>query len=57
MKEFEVEFLYNDIDDNMYTHGEATVTMKVKADDYTTAYFVSQRLQRVLGADVFSINE
>lgn len=55
MTEYEVELFFDDLDSNMYTKGEASVIMTVKADDYKTAELIAQRLQNVLGADHYDI--
>lgn len=55
MTDYEVELFFNDLDSNMYTTGEASVVMTVKADDYKTVELIAERLQKVLGSDHYEI--
>jgi hypothetical protein len=57
MKEYKVEILFNDVDENLYTKGRAKIAFDVEADDYSTAYHLGQRLQRTLGADELVVIE
>lgn len=51
MTTYQVEFVFRDIDSNMYTEGQGVVMLEVKADDLRTAMLVAERVRKVLGAD------
>jgi hypothetical protein len=57
MKDYKIEILFNDVDENLYTKGRARIKFDVEADDYSTAYHLSQRLQTTLGADELVVIE
>lgn len=51
MTSYRVEFVFTDIDGNMFTDGEANLVMTINADNYTTAVLLAEHLQKTLGAD------
>lgn len=53
MNEYRYEFVFNDIDNNMNTHGQGIVRLDIAADDQRTADLIAERIQKVLGADNF----
>jgi hypothetical protein len=48
---YKVEFVFRDIDSNLYTNGEGSVVLEVKADDLRTATLIADRVCKVMGAD------
>lgn len=48
---------YDDVDENMHTVGEASITMDIEADDYTTMYELGMKMQKLLQADYFDLSE
>jgi hypothetical protein len=51
MTPYTIKLVFNDVDDNFYTKGRATMTFSVEADDVETAHHLGQRLQRQFMAD------
>ena len=51
MTAYRAEFVFTDIDGNMFTNGEASVTMNINADDYATAFLLANHLLKIFGAD------
>lgn len=51
MTSYQVEFVFTDIDGNMFTDGEANVVMSINADNYATAFLLANHLLKIFGAD------
>lgn len=54
MRTYKVEFVFNDIDNSLYTDSQACVVIEIRADDYTTAILVANRMEKVLGSDHYT---
>ncbi len=48
---------YDDVDENMHTVGESSITMDIEADDYNTMYELGMKMQKLLQADYFDLLE
>lgn len=53
----QVEFFYTDVDNSLYTHAQASVVMTIHADDLVTAHILAEKLQKLLGADKYTLEE
>lgn len=51
MIKFTIKLVFTDIDENLYTKGQAVMTFPVEADNIETAHHLGQRLQRQFSAD------
>ena len=57
MKKYKVVLKFENLDNSLYTDFQAKVSFDIESDDYSHAYLVAQRLQKVLDADAFSLDE
>jgi len=55
MKRSRIEFIIQDIDNNMHTNAWATVIIEVTYDDEQTAHLLANRLKNILGADEYKL--
>lgn len=57
MKTFEVTLYFTNLDNFMGTDQKATMAISIKSDDFTHAHLLAQRLQKVMDADHFDVDE
>jgi hypothetical protein len=57
MIKFTVKLVFTDVDNNLYTKGQAVMTFPVEADNVETAHHLGQRLQRQFMADSLIVKE
>jgi hypothetical protein len=51
MKKYQLTLVFDDVDDNFYTKGQATISFEIEATDVETAHHLGQRLHSKFGAD------
>jgi len=57
MKSYKVELFFTNLDNFMSTHDQAAMIVEIQSDSYGHAMLLAQRLQKVMDADYFTIDE
>jgi hypothetical protein len=57
MKAYKVELFFTNLDNSLYTHETASVTMDIKADNEAHAYMLASRFKQVFDADHYFLEE
>ena len=51
MKFYQVELVFTNLDNSLYTNAQASMTVEIRADDLTHANLLAERLRKVHDAD------
>jgi len=57
MTTYKVTLLFTNLDNFMGTHDQASMTVEIQSDSYGHAMLLAQRLQKVMDADYFTVDE
>lgn len=57
MKQYKLEIFFTNLDNSLYTHEEASMTMDIKADNYAHAVMLALRTLKVFDADHYTLDE
>ena len=57
MKSYKVTLHFTNLDNFMGTHDQASMTMEIQSDSYGHAMLLATRLQKVMDADYFELDE
>jgi hypothetical protein len=57
MRKYKVILLFTDLDNTLFTSWKTKMSFDIETDDYTHATLMGMRLQKVMEADHFEIEE
>ncbi len=57
MKPYKVTLYFTNLDNSLFTHWQASMSYDIESDDYSHAIMLARRLQKVMDADRFDIDE